>query len=109
MPFTHLCNVDFIFLTLWISPFLVFSVSGQFLTLSYILEISELNANSVDPNQTPHNTSRSVASDLGLTVCKCPFYETYNLILMLLKFQIYIFGRSRVKITIKHSTARKNS
>ena len=33
------------------------------------VEISELNANSVDPYQTP----RSVASDLGLHFCQCPF------------------------------------
>ena len=37
-------------------------MSGLFLLLSYFTEISELNANSVNPDQTP----RSVASDLGL-------------------------------------------
>ena len=37
-------------------------MSGQFLLLSCFEEISELNANSVDPDQMPH----SVASDLGL-------------------------------------------
>ena len=37
-------------------------VSGKFLLLSCFVEMSELNANSVDPDQTP----RSAASDLGL-------------------------------------------
>ena len=34
----------------------------SFIILSCFIEISELNANSVDPDQTPH----SAASDLGL-------------------------------------------
>ena len=37
-------------------------MSDQYLLLSSFVEISELNANGVDPNQTP----RSAASDLGL-------------------------------------------
>ena len=37
-------------------------MSGSFLLLSRFIEISEFNANSVDPGQRP----RSVASDLGL-------------------------------------------
>ena len=37
-------------------------MSGKFLLLSCFVEISELNANSVDPDQTP----RIAASDLGL-------------------------------------------
>ena len=37
-------------------------VYGKFLLLSCFIEISKLNANSVDPDQTP----RSAASDLGL-------------------------------------------
>ena len=37
-------------------------MSGKFLLLSCFVEISELNANSVDPDQAPH----SAASDLGL-------------------------------------------
>ena len=37
-------------------------MSGWYLLLSCFTEISELNANSVDPDQMPH----SVASDLGL-------------------------------------------
>ena len=35
----------------------------------FFLEISEANANSVDPDQTP----RSAASDLDHTVCPCAF------------------------------------
>ena len=38
------------------------------------VEISELHANSVDPDQMPH----SVASDLDLH-CQCPFYGTLGL------------------------------
>ena len=37
-------------------------MSDQFLLLSCFVEISELNANSVDPDQTP----RSASSDPGL-------------------------------------------
>ena len=37
-------------------------MSGKFLLLSCFEETSELNANNVDPDQTP----RSAASDLGL-------------------------------------------
>ena len=37
-------------------------MSGLFLLLSCFVEISELNANSVDPDQMP----RSAAADLGL-------------------------------------------
>ena len=37
-------------------------MSSKFLLSSCFVEISELNANSVDPDQTP----RSAASDLGL-------------------------------------------
>ena len=37
-------------------------VSGYFLLLPCFIGVSELNANSVDPDQTP----RSAASDLGL-------------------------------------------
>ena len=37
-------------------------MSGKFLFLSCFVEISELNANCVDPDQT----RRSAASDLGL-------------------------------------------
>ena len=36
--------------------------SGEFLLLSSFEEISDLNANSIDPDQRPH----SEASDLGL-------------------------------------------
>ena len=37
-------------------------MSCKFLVLSCFVEMSEFNANSVDPDQTP----RSAASDLGL-------------------------------------------
>ena len=52
---THVCRVESIsnIRCVW----LVFITS-----LSYIVEISECNANSADPDQTP----RSAASDLGL-------------------------------------------
>ena len=46
---------------IWKAPISVEWVSGYFLPPSFI-EIHLLNANSVDPDQTP----RSVASDLGL-------------------------------------------
>ena len=59
---THLCRVDSSTLTLSTGPFPISGVSGQFLLLSCSVELSELNANSVDPDQTP----RSAASDLGL-------------------------------------------
>ena len=39
------------------------------------VEIPELNANSVDPDQMPC----SVASDLVYTVCQCPFYGMLGL------------------------------
>ena len=44
-------------------------VSGYFLLLAYFIDIPVLNANSVDPDQTP----RSAASDLGLH-CKKYIY-----------------------------------
>ena len=44
----------------------------KFLLLSCFVEISELNANSVDPDQGP----RSAASDLGLHCLPCAFYGT---------------------------------
>ena len=59
---THLCRVDSSILTLWTGPFPVKGVSGKFLLLAWFTEISVLNANSVDADQTP----RSAASDLGL-------------------------------------------
>ena len=49
-------------ITIWTGPFLISAVSDWFLLLSYFKELSELNANNVDPDQTP----RSAASDLGL-------------------------------------------
>ena len=45
------------------------------LLLSCFVEIPELNANDVDPDQMPH----SAASDFGLPVCKCPFYGMLGL------------------------------
>ena len=46
---------------LWAGPCLMEGVSGLFLLISFITEIPVLNANSVDPDWTPH----SVAYDLG--------------------------------------------
>ena len=47
---------------LLMGPFPVEGVSGWFLLLQYSREILGVNANSIDPDQTPH----SVASYLGL-------------------------------------------
>ena len=58
---THLCRVDSSTWTLWTSPFSVKEVSGQFSLLPFI-EMLVINANRVDPDQTP----RSAASDLDL-------------------------------------------
>ena len=57
-----LSRIDSSTLTLWTSPLPIQGVSGKFLLLSCFEETSELNANSVDPDQTPC----SAASDLGL-------------------------------------------
>ena len=46
---------------LWTGPFLISAVSGWSLLLSCFKELSEFNANNVDPDQMPH----SAASDLG--------------------------------------------
>ena len=45
------------------------------IVLSLIIEIPVLNANSVDPDQTPH----SEASDLGLHCWQGPIYGTLGL------------------------------
>ena len=48
-------------------------MSGWFLLLLYFLATPLFNANSEDPDQTPH----FAASDLGFfSVCQCPFYGT---------------------------------
>ena len=49
-------------LTIWTGSFPKEGVSGWFLLLPYVMIISVLNANSVDPDQTP----RSAASDRDL-------------------------------------------
>ena len=50
-------------LTLWTGPFPIEGVSGQLLLVScFFVEILELNANSVDPDQMWY----SMVSDLGL-------------------------------------------
>ena len=59
---THLCRVDSSNSTLWTDTFPISGVSGWFLLLSCFVGVAEVNANSVDPDQTP----RSAASDLGL-------------------------------------------
>ena len=48
--------------TLWAGPFPIQKVSGWFLLLPCFVGISEINATSVGPDQTPQNA----ASDLGL-------------------------------------------
>ena len=48
--------------TLWTGPFQIDGVSGYFLFLPCFIEIPVSNANSVYPDQTPHDA----ASDLGL-------------------------------------------
>ena len=55
-------RVDSSTLTLWTGPYSVKGVSGKLLLLPWFTEIPVINANGVDPDQTPH----SVASDLGL-------------------------------------------
>ena len=55
-------RVDSSTLTLWTGPFPVNGVSGKLLLLLWFTEIPVINANGVDPDQTPC----SVASDLGL-------------------------------------------
>ena len=75
-------------LTIWTGPFPNSQVSGQLLLLPCFIEITVLNANSVDPDQTP----RSTASDLGLHCCQCPFYGTLGLNgLNITKTCLYIF------------------
>ena len=48
-------------LTLWTRSFPIKGESGLFLLLSCFIEISELNANSINPHQTPY----TAVSDLG--------------------------------------------
>ena len=50
------------YLIIWAVPFSVQRVSGLLFLLLLLVENSAFNANSADPDQTPH----SVASDLGL-------------------------------------------
>ena len=59
--------------TLWAGPFSTEGLSGYFLFVCFI-EFPVFDANSVDPDQTPH----SAASDLGLH-CRCPFYGTLGI------------------------------
>ena len=49
-------------ITLWIDTFPIKGLPESFLLLPCFIEIHILNANNVDPDQTP----RSAASDLGL-------------------------------------------
>ena len=65
---THLCRVDSSTISLWTGSFLISLVPGWFLLLPYFKELSELNANNVDPDKTP----RSAASDLGLRCLSMP-------------------------------------
>ena len=59
-------------LFIWTGPCSFEGVSGLFLLSLFIIEISVLNANSIDPDQTPH----SAASDLGLQYLPMSFYGT---------------------------------
>ena len=56
-----------------------------------ILLLPEFNANSVDPDQMQH----SAASDLGYTVCQCPFYG----MLGLNGFRLIMLGKKIQQIT----------
>ena len=47
--------MDFSTKTLWTVPFPIKRVFGLFLALLVIIKIPALNANSVDPDQTPHS------------------------------------------------------
>ena len=73
---THLFRVDSSTVTRGQVHFLYKGYLVSFYLLSCLVEISERNANSVDPGQTP----RSAASDLGLYCCQCLFYGTLGLI-----------------------------
>ena len=42
--------------TLWTNLFSIKGVSSQFVLLQCFIDIPELNANSVDPDQTPRST-----------------------------------------------------
>ena len=59
---THLCLVNSSIIALWTGLFPITRCLVSFLLWLCFLEIPELNANSVDPDQTP----RPAASDLGL-------------------------------------------
>ena len=59
---TNLCRMESSTLPLWTGPFPTERVSGYFLLLSCLIEISISNINSIDPDHTP----RSVESDLSL-------------------------------------------
>ena len=64
---THLRRVDFSTTTVWIGLFpkagcLFFYYYYYYVVFFFLLEITVVNANNVDPDQTP----RSAASDLGL-------------------------------------------
>ena len=62
-------------ISLWTGPFLISTVSGCFVSLSYFKELSELNANNVDLDQTP----RSAGSDLGLRCLPMSLYRKLDL------------------------------
>ena len=59
---THLCRLDSSTLTLWTGSFQIEGMCGLFLSLPWFIKVHVLNANSVDPYQTPC----SVASDQGV-------------------------------------------
>ena len=66
---THLCRVDSSTSSLWTSSFLIL-----FFIITMFAGISELNANSTDPDQTSISVVISV-----YTVCQCPFYGMLGL------------------------------
>ena len=54
--------MDYSTFTLWTNPFPIKGMPGKFLLVPCYKEIPVFDANSVDPDQTPH----SPPSDLGL-------------------------------------------
>ena len=50
-------------------------MSGSFFVLPCFIEISVFNANSVDPDQTPHSAASRMRRLIWVyTVCHCPLY-----------------------------------
>ena len=60
--FTRFWQVDLSIFTIWMSPFIVLGVSGEYFQFYCILHKNSCKQASVDPVQMPH----SAASELGL-------------------------------------------